>query len=254
LLAIAQAACSQHPNIQSHFFTEFIYDKSNPELIIAADGAHSPLRQALNIPCFSHEYEQIALVAYVQLEKPHLNQAWQIFLPAGPLAFLPLADQNQASIVWTLPKNHSKNISNEDLMRASQYHYGAIEIISKIASFPLRLQLADCYFKHQVVFLGDALHSIHPLAGQGVNLGFADARALTDILLAHKPSQWAHPILLKRYQRTRKTQNLLMSHGMSAINVLFSQENPWVMSGRSTALNFLSHSEGLKRFVMSCAG
>jgi ubiquinone biosynthesis UbiH/UbiF/VisC/COQ6 family hydroxylase len=251
IVAAAHAACLSHPNIETLFSTHFINNESDNQLIISAEGSRSALRQALNIPCFTHDYEQIALVAYVTLEKPHQNQAWQIFLPSGPLAFLPLHDSHQASIVWTVPKHHSKNISNEDLISASQSHYGSIQIISEIASFPLRLQLADQYFKNQVVFIGDALHSIHPLAGQGVNLGFADAQALSEILLAHKPAYWTNPIVLKRYQRQRKSANLLMSHGLSAINLFFSQENPWLVSARSCAVNCLDRLPFLKRYLIS---
>lgn len=236
LVSVAQAACQKHPLIESQFSTEFVYDKTAPDLIIAADGAQSALRQALRIPCFTHDYHQKAMVAYVRLEKPHRNQAWQIFLPTGPLAFLPMADPHIASIVWTQPQ--------EDLTLASNHHYGSIEIISEIAYFPLRMQLADQYFKNQVVFVGDAIHAIHPLAGQGVNLGFADATVLLKMLLEQDPSRWSHPLLLKRYQRSRKPHNLMMAHAMSAFNFIFSRENPYFVSLRKQCLdkgfNFLT--------------
>lgn len=234
IVSVAQTACLNHPLIKTHFSTSFEYEPSDKHLIIAAQGAHSALRQALNIPCFFHDYHQKALVAYVKLEKPHQNQAWQIFHPTGPLAFLPTADPHVASIVWTGPQ--------DDIEKASEYHYGAIEYISQTAEFPLRLQLADQYYKNQVVFVGDAIHAIHPLAGQGVNLGFADASALLDLLVSHKPTHWTNPLFLKQYQRARKGSNLLMAHSMSAINFCFSGDHPW----RTIGINVLDRCTFLK--------
>lgn len=250
LISAAQTACLQHANILCEFSKPFLYDPEEPHLIIAADGAQSSLRQSLNIPCFTHDYDQMAWVAYVHLEKPHQQQAWQIFLPTGPLAFLPMQDPHMASIVWTLPKNHTDIPTGETISAASQYHYGAIQVISSMASFPLRLQLANSYFKNQVVFVGDAIHSIHPLAGQGVNLGFADAKLLTELLLTHKKTQWTHSLLLKRYQRERKSSNILMAHGMSAINTLFAQDNPWIVSARTQGLTCMGKSSFLKRVAL----
>lgn len=238
IVSVAQAFCLKHPLIESHFSTCFEYDSTDKDLIIAADGAHSALRQALNIPIFTHDYHQKAMVCYVRLEKPHRNQAWQIFLPTGPLAFLPMSDPHIASVVWSGP--------GEDLAHASGYHYGAIEVISEKAYFPLRLQLADQYFKNQVVFLGDAIHAIHPLAGQGVNLGFADASNLLNVLIDHDSKYWTHPLLLKRYQRARKPANLLMAHSMSAINLCFSLDNPWFVSVRRLGIQTIDRCGLLK--------
>lgn len=249
IIAAAQQACLKHPNIHCEFSTPFIYEADSKELIIAADGAQSPLRQLLNIPVFTHLYHQKAVVGYVQLELPHQQQAWQIFLPTGPLAFLPLSDPHQASIVWTLPESDSQEITAERLTQASERHYGEIKINSRLAQFPLRLSLSDHYFKDQVVFVGDAIHAIHPLAGQGVNLGFADAQCLLNILMAHDRSQWTQPLVLKKYQRERKPANLLIAHSMSAFNLCFAQEQPAFVTARQWGLKTLGRSSRLKALL-----
>ncbi len=252
IIATAQQACLNHPNIHAEFSSKFVYEAQDRHLVIAADGLHSQLRQALNIPTFTHDYKQTAWVTTVKLENPHHHQAWQIFLPTGPLAFLPLPDPHQASIVWTRPSDAAE-FTAEELMQASGYHYGAIVMNSPLAKFPLKIQVADQYFKKNVVFLGDAIHSIHPLAGQGVNLGFADAQCLTSLLLQHSPLYWTNSLLLKKYQRRRKLPNTFMAHGMSCINALFAQENPWLISARKTGLKTFSQSSILKNIAISLA-
>jgi ubiquinone biosynthesis UbiH/UbiF/VisC/COQ6 family hydroxylase len=252
IIAAAQAACLNHPNIHTHFSTKFEYDPNDPPLVIAAEGAQSSLRQALNIPSFSHDYQQTAWVATVTLEHPHNNQAWQIFLPTGPLAFLPLHHPHKASVVWTRPKD-SAEFTSDEITQASQNHYGFIALDSPLAKFPLKIQVAQHYYKKNVVFIGDAIHSIHPLAGQGVNLGFADAQTLSALLLSHKPASWTNPLLLKKYQRERKLPNTLMAHGMTCINSLFAQENPWLIKARIAALKTFSQSSSLKNAALSVA-
>jgi ubiquinone biosynthesis UbiH/UbiF/VisC/COQ6 family hydroxylase len=252
IIAAAQQACLNHPNIHTEFSTKFEYDPNDPRLVIAAEGAQSSLRQALNIPTFFHDYQQTAWVAYVSLEKPHNNQAWQIFLPTGPLAFLPMHDPHKASIVWTRPKD-SAEFTSDEITQASKHHYGIITVDPPLASFPLRIQVAQQYTKNKVVFIGDAIHSIHPLAGQGVNLGFADAQTLCAILLDHKSEHWTNPLILKKYQRTRKLPNTLMAHGMSFINLLFAQENPLVIKARNFGMKSISQSSTLKNIAISLA-
>jgi len=252
IIAAAQQACVNHSNIHTEFSTTFEYDPHDPRLVIAADGLHSHLRQALNIPTFIHDYQQNAWVSYVTLEKPHNHQAWQIFLPTGPLAFLPMPDPHKASIVWTRPK-HSADFTSGEITQASNHHYGEIQREGRLAKFPLKIQVAQQYYKNNVVFVGDAIHSIHPLAGQGVNLGFADAQTLCAILLEHKLEHWTNPLLLKKYQRLRKLPNNLMAHGMSFINLLFAQENPWVINARNFGMNSFSKSSTLKIITISLA-
>jgi 2-octaprenyl-3-methyl-6-methoxy-1,4-benzoquinol hydroxylase len=249
LLSVAQAACLKHPKIQTQFHEKFVYHPEDPRLVIAADGAHSALREAMNIPCFTHDYDQRAWVCYVKLEKPHKNQAWQIFLPSGPLAFLPMPDPHTASIVWTLPQDSDLTLTDDSIAQASQFHFGKINIISSIAHFPLRLQLAGEYFKQNLVFLGDAIHTIHPLAGQGVNLGFADAASLFSLLVKNPPQHWTKPLLLKRYQRDRRWPNTIMAHSMSAINLLFREEQGCWGTARSRLVKTLDGCSGVKRTI-----
>lgn len=249
IIATAQQACLNHPNIIACFSEEFVYD-SQDKLIIAADGAHSSLRNTWNIPCFTHDYQQKAWVCYVRLEKPHNNEAWQHFLPNGPIAFLPMRDPHVASMVWTRPIDAAADITSEQIQEAANHHYGHVEIVSSVASFPLRMQLADQYYKNNVVFVGDAIHSIHPLAGQGVNLGFADAHALTTLLSQHDSQHFINEILLKRYQRERKSHNLLIGHSMSALNMLFCQDNLWIRSARKQGVSIIENLDPVKLWLM----
>lgn len=252
VIARAQQACLNHSNIQSEFSIETEYDPQDPRLVIAADGLYSPLRQALNIPLFTHDYAQNAWIARVNLEKPHHKQAWQVFLPGGPLAFLPLHDEHQASVVWTLPKS-SEGFSAEEITKASASRYGEIRLDSERVKFPLKIQLAEHYFKNNVVFLGDAIHGIHPLAGQGVNLGFADAQALFDLLIAHPSKFWTRSLFLKKYQRARKSQNMLTAHSMSLINSLFASQILGIPQARNLGMQIFSQSSFLKNTAISLA-
>lgn len=256
IIARAQQACLAHPNIQCHFSERFNPDELTHEpekLVIAADGAHSRIREFLNIQIFSHDYHQRAHVAYVNLETSHQHVAWQHFLPTGPLAFLPCADMHRASIVWTLPEDSTLDITAESLQHASAGHFGEVTLASAVASFPLRLQHANQYYKNNVVFLGDAIHSIHPMAGQGVNLGFADAAAWVDLLIHHKPHHWTQSLLLKRYQRERKLPNTLMVHTMTALNLIFKQEHPYCVSLRAQGLSCFDKIPPLKNLALSSA-
>lgn len=254
VISLAQQACMNHSNITCEFsqtFTE--HDIEQNKFLIAADGAQSVLRQYLNISGFVHDYQQTASVCYVKLEKPHQREAWQRFLPSGPIAFLPLFDSYRASIVWTRANTDQSKITAESLTQASACHFGNVTIDSPIASFPLKLHHAHQYYKKNVVLVGDAIHSIHPLAGQGVNLGFADAKLLTDLLLKHKPEHWTNPLLLKRYQRERQLPNALMAHSMSALDLLFSQQSSWIVAARKRAIACLSRLPPLQQSIISVA-
>ena len=155
-------------------------------LLVAADGAGSPLRDMAGIATRGRDYAQRAVVAHVGTERPHEHTAWQRFLPSGPLALLPLAD-GRSSLVWSLPEAEAGRVLAldeqaflDELGAASDFRLGRITRTTARASFPLKMQLAQRYQAERMVLLGDAAHAVHPLAGQGVNLGLRDVIELRD--------------------------------------------------------------------------
>ncbi|HHW4679880.1 MAG TPA: FAD-dependent monooxygenase, partial [Xylella taiwanensis] len=157
-------------------------------LAIAADGADSTLRQLAHLSVQRHDYAQQGIVAFVTTEYPHEATAWQRFLPTGPLAFLPFTDE-RSSIVWTLPNAEAQRVLALDetafareLTAAFGGRLGQVEVVSPRTAFPLRRQLATDYIAGRVLTLGDAAHVVHPLAGQGANLGLRDVAALQALI------------------------------------------------------------------------
>jgi ubiquinone biosynthesis UbiH/UbiF/VisC/COQ6 family hydroxylase len=187
-------------------------------LVIAADGADSKLRGLAGIDTVGWKYEQRAIVCHVRTEKPHRATAWQRFLRTGPLAFLPLAD-GRSSIVWSAEEPlASELLALDDVMfrarlaESSEYALGDVLETTRRVVFPLRLQHANDYVRPGIALIGDAAHTVHPLAGQGVNLGFGDVRALATILGEARDAgrEWSASRTLARYQRARKADNVEM--------------------------------------------
>ncbi len=201
-------------------------------LAVAADGAESTLRRLAGGEVARHDYGQRGVVAYIETQRPHEDTAWQRFLPTGPLAVLPFAD-GRSSIVWTLPDARAAEVLALDdeafahaLTRAFDARLGTMRPASKRAAFPLRRQLARSQVLGRVLVVGDAAHVVHPLAGQGVNLGLRDVAALRDVVagaLARR-IDWASPHRLARWARTRASENALAAHAFDGINRLFSSE------------------------------
>jgi len=199
-------------------------------LVIAADGADSKLRELAGIDVDRHDYGQRGLVAYVGTERPHDDTCWQRFLPGGPLAFLPWVD-GRSSIVWTLPDAEAERLLVADesafraeLTRAFDATLGEVTSVSTRAAFPLRRQLAQRYVAGRVLLAGDAAHAVHPLAGQGVNLGLRDVAALRRLLAAAGSGDFAAPHRLDRYARERRSENSLAAWSFDGINRLFSND------------------------------
>ena len=160
------------------------------KLVIGADGAHSVVKKLVGIDSNENDYSQIAYVANVKTELSHQNTAWQRFTPFGPVAFLPLANENLCSIVWSLDTdkaNKLKDISTEEFVKKLQQAFesklGQLKAVSKHYGFPLIKRHSQSYLSHRIALVGDAAHTIHPLAGQGVNLGFQDVASLAKLIL-----------------------------------------------------------------------
>lgn len=211
-------------------------------LLVGADGRGSFVRQQAAIGLDTLDYNQTAICCAIHTEKPHQATARQAMLPTGTLALLPLADitdadkanpQHWQSIVWTLPRNQALALMEEDarviadkLAAASNYELGAISQIESIASFPLTAQQAKSYVADNLVLIGDAAHGVHPLAGQGLNLGMLDVQTLSE-QLAHDFERsggisWGSNQTLRSYERLRRPHNSLMMHSFSALNWLFA--------------------------------
>lgn len=237
-------------------------DTLTAPLIVAADGAHSLLREQAAIQTRGWSYQQQGLVATVQTEKPHQRSAWQRFLAGGPLAFLPLNDPHSCSIVWSLPTQQANQLKALDqdsfeaqLASAFEHRLGKVTLRSERVSFPLSLMHAKEYVKPGFALLGDAAHTIHPLAGQGVNLGFQDAKALVDVIHWAKQQQRQIGSLhtLKKYQRRRLADNLLMQFGMDGFHHLFTQPSPAVGWLRRSGMRQVNQTSWLKSCFMQHA-
>ena len=220
-------------------------------IAIAADGGQSTLRDLAGIATATEDYGQCGVVAYVATERAHESTAWQRFLPTGPLAFLPCAPwpdaPNVSSIVWTLPDDEAQRVRAlddamfaEELTRAFASRLGDARPLTPRVAFPLRRQLAERYLAGRVLAMGDAAHVVHPLAGQGVNLGLRDVAALRDAVaraLARK-ADWAAPHRLERWARARRSDATASAHAFSAINRAFSNDAllPTLLRGHALGL------------------
>lgn len=204
------------------------------DFVIAADGIDSTIRQQAELPTTHWDYEQRGLVAVLQTELPHQGIARQVFMPTGPLALLPLADPHQVSMVWSYDMPAAEGLlkaSTDEFMKALQVAsdncLGKLQLVNTgakpIASFPLRMRYAQQWLAPGVILVGDAAHSIHPLAGQGANLGFADVRALQQ---AFSHSGKALERALGHYQRERKAHSLTMIAAMEAFKRGFGNAQP----------------------------
>ena len=227
-------------------------------LILGADGATSKVRDAVGLAATAHDYGQCGLVAYVRTELPHEDTAWQRFLATGPLAFLPCSD-GRSSIVWTLPDAEAERLLALDaaafcreLTRAFDARLGAVTEVSQRVAFPLRRQLADDYVSGRVALIGDAAHSVHPLAGQGVNLGLRDVVALRAVLSDAKAvnRDVAAPHRLERWARERRSENAVAAYSFEAINRLFSNDALLPTLLRGHALGLVGHIPPLGQFFL----
>lgn len=228
-------------------------------LAVAADGADSSLRELAGIAVERRDYGQRGIVGYVATEHGHEDTAWQRFLPSGPLAVLPFVDTEglagrRSSLVWTLPEAEAQRVldlSDEafasELTRAFDARLGAMRALSPRLAFPLRRQLATRYLAGRVVLAGDAAHAVHPLAGQGVNLGLRDAQALC---LHLDGCELAEPLAVRRlarYARRQRSDNALAAWSFDGLNRLFSNADPLPTLLRGSALGAVGRIAPLRQ-------
>jgi 2-octaprenylphenol hydroxylase len=232
-------------------------------LLIGADGANSRVREWAQFKLREWDYGHTALVATIATEQPHDATARQIFRREGPLAFLPLrtasGEQQLSSIVWsTLPAEAETLMQLDDaefmhaLGIAFEHRLGAITATSRRFSFPLRARHAEDYVQPNVALIGDAAHTIHPLAGQGINLGFLDAQALAAEILraARRGLSVADTSVLARYQRSRKSDNVAMLALMEGFKRLFGANELPLRWLRNAGLNWVDRSALIKRALI----
>ena len=229
-------------------------------LLVGADGAESRVRSILGIPTVNRHYEQQAVVAVLRSEVAHDKVARQWFTATGPLALLPLDDPNGVVMVWSSSDGEAMTSCPPEqlialLARETDGEMGALALVSARATFPLKLQHALQYVKGRAVLIGDAAHSIHPLAGQGANLGFADASALGMAIsqsmlepgeLLEKP--------LRAFEQERRRRNLSMTLATDGLTQLFADGMPsWLRAARSVGMRVLDQESRLKGWLTDAA-
>lgn len=238
-------------------------DKGNfrAKLVIAADGANSWVRKAAGIEMTVDDYQQQALVATVQTEKSHERRARQVFLNSAVLAFLPLAEENLCSIVWSLDKAEAAEtfaLDDETFLATLAQHFphlGKLEKTSKRYAFPLTRRRATTYVQDRLALVGDAAHVVHPLAGQGVNMGLLDAMSLAEIIETGlvQGRDYARLYHLRQYERWRKADNLGLLVGVDTIKKIFSSHKKISQWARAVGLDFVNEIQTIKSIFLAHA-
>jgi Ubiquinone biosynthesis hydroxylase, UbiH/UbiF/VisC/COQ6 family len=231
-------------------------------LVVGAEGRGSVIREAAGIGVIGWTYGQTGVVATVRMARPHGGVAHEYFLPNGPFAILPLTE-NRASLVWTEStaraealKSARPEVFQAHLERRFGDFLGELEVLGPVFTYPLSLQLAERFFGPRVALLGDAAHGVHPIAGQGLNLGLKDVAALAEVLVdaARLGEDIGSEVVLERYAAWRRFDTVTLSAGMDAFVRLFSNDNPLVRMARGVGMAAVNRIAPARRFFMHEAG
>lgn len=214
------------------------------KLIVAADGAHSTIRQLLGLGALEHDYQQTAITANITPERPHNGKAFERFTDSGPVALLPMSDQ-RCSLVWTVKTGDEVTLlklSDDDFLAQLQsrfgYRLGKLKHVGNRNSYPLKLMQADQPVQQRIVLIGNAAHSLHPIAGQGFNLGLRDVAVLAD-LLSDNIDDCGDPRLLHDYGKWRQDDQEDVINSTSSLVSLFSNNAPILTHARSLSLSLI---------------
>jgi len=226
-------------------------------LVVGADGAHSWVRGELGIAVDPRLYGQRAFVCEARTARPHQDTAWQRFLPTGPVAFLPLAN-GDCSVVWTCDSELAAELEElearsfgERLAEAFEERLGAVEITSPVRSFDLSRRQASRYVVDRAALIGDAAHVVHPMAGQGANLGFGDAWSLARVVWEAGAAERdiGREQVLRRYERWRRSENFSMMRMLDALHGLFATDSRIAQHARGLGLSVVDAQGWLKHFL-----
>ena len=270
------AACDAHPRIEMRFGTEVTAQRATPagieveaggplraRLLLGADGRASGTARRAGIGRTGRDYGQTALVCAVEHARSHRGIAHQFFMPAGPLAILPLRG-NRSSIVWTEATEVAADLNalpDAEYLEVLRPRFGSflgeIELAGGRHVYPLSLSLANAFVADRTALVGDAAHGIHPIAGQGLNLGVKDVAALAQVLgdARARGEDIGAADVLARYQRWRRFDTAAMGLATDAVNRLFSNDNPLLRLGRDLGMGAISRLPALRRrFIAEAAG